>query len=147
MAKGRIAKKSAPRRKAAKRAASARAKPRASARAALTFAGPKVPRYRDLKRPDDTGLPLAWGLWGPGDQLGTINNITPEVVKAAALEVKRGARFNLDLPLHVPYGLCKPEAQPVAGAWMRKQATASDASLCKPVRRWDVTPAGVCLRR
>jgi kynurenine formamidase len=86
------------------------AKPAARAAAALRPSGPKVPRYKDLKRPDSTGLPLAWGLWAPGDQLGTINNITPAVVTAARSEIQRGVRFNLDLPLHIPYGLCKPGA-------------------------------------
>jgi kynurenine formamidase len=77
---------------------------------AVKSSGPKVPRYKDLPRPDDSGLPLAWGLWAPGDQLGTINNIIPAITAAAAKEIKRGVRFNLDLPLHIPYGLCKPEA-------------------------------------
>ncbi len=68
------------------------------------------PKFADLKRPDDTGLPLAWGVWGEDDQLGTLNNITPEAVREAAALVKRGARFNLDLPLHVPYGMAKEKA-------------------------------------
>jgi kynurenine formamidase len=125
MAKGRPAKKSRaskPARKAASRKPArkvsravthkpaARAAAPAPKLAAVKLSGPKVPKYRDLKRPDGTGLPLAWGLWAPGDQLGTLNNITPAVVAAAASEVKRGVRFNLDLPLHVPYGECKPLA-------------------------------------
>ncbi|HEX7929231.1 MAG TPA: cyclase family protein [bacterium] len=68
------------------------------------------PAYKDLKRPDDTGLPLSWGTWGPKDQLGTLNNITPELVVQACQSVKRGQRFNLDLPLHEPYGVIKPGA-------------------------------------
>src|SRR5262249_17040709 len=101
--------------KAPKRAA---AKAKAPARAASGFraGGASVPRYADLKRPDASGLPLAWGLWAPGDQLGTLNNITPAVVKAAASEIQRGVRFNLDLPLHLPFGACK------AGAHATRQA-------------------------
>ena len=68
------------------------------------------PSYRQLKRPDDTGLPLSWGTWGPDDQLGTLNNITPETVAAAAAQIQRGVRFNLDLPLHEPYGVIKSGA-------------------------------------
>ena len=68
------------------------------------------PKYKDLKRPDETGLPLSWGTWGPEDQLGTLNNITPETVVEAARQVKRGVRFNLDLPLHFPYGEVLPNA-------------------------------------
>ena len=68
------------------------------------------PAYADLNRPDETGLPLAWGVWGDEDQLGTLNHITPDRVREAAALVRRGVRFNLDLPLHVPYGLAKPKA-------------------------------------
>ena len=38
-----------------------------------------------------------WGRWGPDDQLGTLNFVTPQdIVKAAAL-VKRGQAFALGL--------------------------------------------------
>ena len=38
-----------------------------------------------------------WGRWGPDDQLGTLNFVTPQdIVKAAAL-VKRGKAFALGL--------------------------------------------------
>lgn len=66
------------------------------------------PRFADLPRPDETGLPLAWGVWGPEDALGTLNHLTDARVQAAAAEIRHGRRFNLDLPLHVPYGLCNP---------------------------------------
>jgi len=66
------------------------------------------PRFAEMPRPDETGLPLAWGVWGPEDQLGTLNHITSATVQAAAALVQRGQRFALDLPLHVPYGLCSP---------------------------------------
>ncbi len=68
------------------------------------------PKYSDLKRPDETGLPLSWGTWGPEDQIGTLNNITEECVKEAAKAVTRGTRFNLDLPLHIPFGVILPNA-------------------------------------
>jgi hypothetical protein len=63
-----------------------------------------LPSYAELNRPADEALPLAWGLWGEGDQLGMLNNITPDCVVAATGLVKRGVRFNLDLPLHTPLG-------------------------------------------
>jgi kynurenine formamidase len=66
------------------------------------------PRFADLPRPDDSGLPLAWGVWGAQDALGTLNHIRPETVRAAAALIGRGERFNLDLALHVPYGVCSP---------------------------------------
>ncbi|HTK00328.1 MAG TPA: cyclase family protein [Bordetella sp.] len=63
------------------------------------------PSYADLPRPDDSGLPLSWGVWGVGDQLGTLNNITPPVAAAAGGLVRAGLRFNLNLPMHMPLGM------------------------------------------
>jgi kynurenine formamidase len=40
-----------------------------------------------------------WGRWGADDELGTLNLITPEVVRAAAGLVRRGKVFSLALPL------------------------------------------------
>jgi kynurenine formamidase len=40
-----------------------------------------------------------WGRWGAEDEIGTLNLITPEVVRAAAATVRTGRRFPLALPL------------------------------------------------
>jgi kynurenine formamidase len=40
-----------------------------------------------------------WGRWGADDEIGTLNLITPEVVRAAAACVRTGKRFPLGLPL------------------------------------------------
>ncbi|AIA04240.1 MULTISPECIES: cyclase family protein [Streptomyces] len=40
-----------------------------------------------------------WGRWGPDDELGTLNLITPDVVRAAAATVRSGRRVPLALPL------------------------------------------------
>lgn len=40
-----------------------------------------------------------WGRWGQDDQLGTMNLITDEVVKAAAATVRTGKRFSLAVEL------------------------------------------------
>src|SRR5258706_2233661 len=40
-----------------------------------------------------------WGRWGPDDELGTLNYITPEKRIAASQLVRRGATFSLSLPL------------------------------------------------
>lgn len=67
------------------------------------------PRYDDLPRPDDgSGLPLAWGAWGPEDEIGTLNRITEATVAAAAAEIRDGRRFNLNLPLDEPFGATRP---------------------------------------
>ncbi|KAF2500605.1 hypothetical protein BU16DRAFT_602621 [Lophium mytilinum] len=61
-----------------------------------------------LSRPSFDQLPLrkgdppysAWGLYGLDDQLGTLNLLTPEVVKEATSEVKTGFRIGLDSPIN-----------------------------------------------
>lgn len=40
-----------------------------------------------------------WGRWGDADQVGTVNLITPEVVREAATLVRTGKRFSLAWPL------------------------------------------------
>ena len=40
-----------------------------------------------------------WGRWGPDDEVGTVNFITPEAVRRGAACVKRGDVFSLGLPL------------------------------------------------
>lgn len=74
------------------------------------------PRYADLARPDQTGLPLAWGVWGEAPEVGTLNNITPAATVAAAQLVQRGIRFNLNLPLHMPLGEIGPGAHRLRSA-------------------------------
>ncbi len=39
-----------------------------------------------------------WGRWGPDDQIGTANFITPETVRAGAATVRAGRVFSLALP-------------------------------------------------
>ena len=38
-----------------------------------------------------------WGRWGPDDEIGTLNFITPEKVVDASKLIKRGKRFSLGL--------------------------------------------------
>ena len=51
----------------------------ASTRTLPTF--DELPEWRGFKG-------CAWDVWGKGDQLGTVNLLTPEVVKKAVKEVK-----------------------------------------------------------
>lgn len=44
----------------------------------------------------------AWGRFGPNDELGTLNLLTPEVVVEAAKEIRTGVRISLDWPLSMP---------------------------------------------
>lgn len=57
------------------------------------------PRFEDL--PLRVGDPpwSAWGLYGPDDQLGTLNLLTPDIIVEAAKEIRTGARIGLNLPI------------------------------------------------
>jgi len=57
-----------------------------------------TPRW--TRRPEGS----TWGDFGPDDQLGRLNLITPERVRAAACEVQEGITFCLSLPLDRPGG-------------------------------------------
>ncbi len=58
----------------------------------------ELPRYQDLP-PAPRGGRSAWGLFGPEDNLGLVNLMTPERVAAAAGLVRTGRMFPLDMPL------------------------------------------------
>ena len=66
-----------------------------------------LPSYADLPMFDQTRERHAWSIFGEGDQLGTINLLTPERVVAASRLVRRGAVINLSLPLDRPTTLYK----------------------------------------
>lgn len=55
---------------------------------------------RWTRRPDGAN----WGDFGPDDQLGRVNLITPEKVRQGIAEVKEGITFCLSLPLEYPGG-------------------------------------------
>ena len=61
-----------------------------------------LPSYDSLPRNETLGMRHAWGVFGADDQLGTINLLSPDRVKAAAAEIRRGQIFNLSLPLNLP---------------------------------------------
>ncbi|KAH8112197.1 hypothetical protein DFH11DRAFT_1608464 [Phellopilus nigrolimitatus] len=54
-----------------------------------------LPRFKELNG-------CAWGVWGAGDQLGTINLLTEDVVREAAKEVKTGLTVCLNWPINFP---------------------------------------------
>src|SRR6476620_11852376 len=55
--------------------------------------------YAELMARSDAPPGSCWGLFGPDDELGTLNFLTPERVRAAAGCVRRGDLFNLDYAL------------------------------------------------
>jgi kynurenine formamidase len=47
----------------------------------------------------EPGTPNNWGRWGPLDQRGTANLLTPERIAAAGRLIRTGRRFSLALPI------------------------------------------------
>ncbi len=45
-----------------------------------------------------------WGEFGPDDQLGRLNLLTPAKILEGVAEVKEGRAFSLSLPLDLPGG-------------------------------------------
>jgi kynurenine formamidase len=63
---------------------------------------PDIPSYRDLPVSPAAPAGSAWGLWGPEDQLGTLNLVTAERTAAAAKLVRKGMVFPLNLSIDQP---------------------------------------------
>lgn len=57
------------------------------------------PTYAELLARTDAPAGSAWGLFGPDDELGTLNHLTPERVREAVGVVRTGEVVNLNLPL------------------------------------------------
>jgi kynurenine formamidase len=49
-----------------------------------------------------------WGRWGPDDQLGTLNLITPDRVREAASLVRSGRRVSMEIPINTVAGPDNP---------------------------------------
>ena len=52
-----------------------------------------------------------WGRWGPDDEIGTLNYITPDRIAAACRLVTAGKVFALGIP--VPPGPAERDARPL----------------------------------
>ncbi|KAF2162979.1 hypothetical protein M409DRAFT_68908 [Zasmidium cellare ATCC 36951] len=62
----------------------------------------KIPDFDDLPEVKDMPKGCAWGLWdkdGKKDVYGTLNLLTPEVIKAAYSEAKEGVHVSLNWPI------------------------------------------------
>ncbi|KAK0652781.1 hypothetical protein B0T16DRAFT_322722 [Cercophora newfieldiana] len=62
-----------------------------------------IPDYDDLPAVEGQPKGFAWGIFdkdGKKDVLGTLNFLTPDIVKAAAAEVKDGISVSLNWPLN-----------------------------------------------
>ncbi|KAK6400335.1 hypothetical protein LTR81_024384 [Elasticomyces elasticus] len=59
----------------------------------------KIPQFSAL--PIDKSGPHhnAWGIYGKDDQLGTLDRLSDDIVKAASSEIQTGVRIGLDWPV------------------------------------------------
>jgi len=67
-----------------------------------TAAGTRWPSYDELAEVGDSGLRCSWGVFGAGDEVGTLNFVTPAARRAAAASVTEGVAIDLSLPLNLP---------------------------------------------
>ncbi len=65
----------------------------------------KLPKFSDLPQVGQTEERHTWEVFGPDNQLGSVNLLTPDRVKRAATLVRTGRVFNLSLPLNFPITL------------------------------------------
>jgi kynurenine formamidase len=61
-----------------------------------------VAAFDELPRLPKSGLRHSWDVWGPGDNLGTLNRLVPSVVADATRCARTGERIGLSLPLEEP---------------------------------------------
>lgn len=75
-----------------------------------------------------------WGEFGPDDQLGRMNLVTPQKVLQGIAEVQAGRSFSLSLPLDVPGGqtLNPRRMAPRRYAVLRDGASAGQQGFCWP---------------
>jgi hypothetical protein len=56
----------------------------------------EYPSFSDLPLQESGPHGNAWGLWGPDDQIGTLNHLTEDAVASAAkAQIKSGKRVCL----------------------------------------------------
>lgn len=62
-----------------------------------------LPKFADLPLFEGSGERHAWDVWGPHDDLGMLNLLTPERVRRAAGLVRKGRVFNIEPSRAVPH--------------------------------------------
>lgn len=68
-------------------------------------------------------LTVNWGRWGADDQRGTLNYITPEVIRAAAALVRTGRIYNLGMKVEIAAPRTAARLPPIRATRRRGGAT------------------------
>jgi len=66
----------------------------------MTATDKQVPTFGEML----ADSPKNWGKWGPDDEVGSLNYLTPEVILAAVGHVKQGKVFTLQVKMANPAG-------------------------------------------
>lgn len=86
----------------------------------------KLPSFDELPNFHEyTGC--AWEVWGKGDELGTVNLLTAEVVAEAAKEIKLGKTICLNLPINFPGKPTFKRQPPMHNTWALDEACNDDS--------------------
>ncbi|KAK6074466.1 hypothetical protein SCUP234_08250 [Seiridium cupressi] len=71
------------------------------------------PSYDDLPLDPSYPTKAAWGVWGADDELGSLNHITNETIKAASTGIALGLAIPLNLQLDMPGPPPNPNRKPL----------------------------------
>lgn len=71
-----------------------------------------TPTFDELPEVADTGERHAWDVWGRDDELGSLNRVGPDQVKAASRLVRAGDIVSLTLPVNEPDPGIFPDRKP-----------------------------------
>lgn len=81
--------------------------------------------------------PTRWGHWGPEDEVGALNYLTPDEVRAGLATVRDGRTFTLGAPLATPQG------DPVfPGRWAARRFVVADKAGFR-AGHWQPLPGGL----
>lgn len=87
---------------------------------------PTWPRFAELPFAEGTSERHCWNVFGPDDEFGCLNFITPDKVAAACGSVELGMTVNLDLPLTEPAVLFWSKREPLAHHEIMKRNSRDD---------------------
>ncbi|THU92144.1 hypothetical protein K435DRAFT_726515 [Dendrothele bispora CBS 962.96] len=84
------------------------------------------PSYDQLPLHPSFPTKAAWGVWGSEDELGALNHITPDTIKAALTEVQEGIAISLNLNLDVPHPPLIPTRTPLVHTFLAQEGFQDD---------------------
>ena len=74
--------------------------------------GDGYPTFDQLPVIDDAPPESSWGVFGVGDQVGTLNFLDPRTVEQSATLVRRGDVFSLNWDVSLPARASLPATPP-----------------------------------